>query len=526
MDNSPISETSETYAGLLKAVSGDRMRVTSKQANLLLYQRDFTCLPEKGSPQAVVYPESVDEVRRILAEANARRVPVVNYSAGTGLGTWLAREGGVQLDMRRMNRIVEINEECHYAVVEPGVTYAKLTEALVPRGLVVSIPDAPPVASVLSNHLGFGLGAYAQLHGTGPELLLGLEVVLPNGQVVRTGGAALGDTGWHTRSAFYPIPDITGMFAGAFGTLGVVTKAAVRLFPMPAEVSYRKVGFNTVAAAVDAVRECSNRGLVDRAVAFSWYFSTEAVKVFGPRIDGTPLTEAEEAALRKQVNVPECYLFLGIHGEPSVVAARNAKLDDALAKHKAIAMEMSPIDTEKYHSVAKGVPQTVSEKSILGRKGKYEGGYDTIVVYTPLSKWTDLYREWSRIGRENGHPLAMNAKVFGDGRYSSFRFIMSYFDPNDVADRKRMTKVKEECAAIALEMGIPTSAASPALLPELASFPLYKILKQALDPNNIMHPVMTGDSLANGSAAQGNGQTAAALSEPSAKRAWFSPRRQ
>lgn len=525
MEYHPIAETSDTYTGLLNAVSGDRTRVTSKPANLLLYQRDFTCLPEKGRPQAVVYPESIDEIRSILAEANSRRLPIVNYSAGTGLGTWLAREGGIQLDMRRMNRIIEINEECLYAVVEPGVTYAALTDALVPRGLVVSIPDAPPVASVLSNHLGFGLGAYAQLRGMGPELLLGLEVVLPNGEVVRTGGAALGDKGWHIRNTFNPIPDTTGIFAGALGTLGVVTKAAVRLFPVPAEVSYRKVGFDSVSAASAAVRECSNRGLVDRAVAFSWFFSTEAVKVFGPRIDGTPLTEKEELDLRKQVKVPECYLFLGIHGEPRGVAARNLDLDDMLAKHNAIPMEMTAVDTEKYHSVAKGIPQTVSEKAILGKKGKYEGGYDTVVIYTPLSKWTELYHEWARIGRENGHPFAMNAKVFGDGRYSSYRFIMSYFDPNDVNDRKRMTKVKEECAAVALKMGIPVSGVSPEQLPMLASFPLYKMLKRSLDPNNIMHPAMTGGALEAESASDNDASHESAKSEPKAKRALFSLRR-
>jgi FAD/FMN-containing dehydrogenase len=488
----PVETTSLLYTDLLEALGGDRARVINDAQALAPYAEDFTCVVDKGGPQIVTRVRDVEEIRKVLAAANRHRVPVTPWSAGYGLGTSLAIEGGIILDMRLMNKIVEIDEDNLYALVEPGVTYEMLTPKLREKGLVISIPDAPAQVSVLANHTNFGIGAYLQKHGMGPDLVLGLEAVLPSGEVIRTGSSALEGHGWYTRYAYNPVPDLAGLFLGSMGTLGVVTKVAVRLFPMPEKVSYRKLGFADIATAAKAATELARKGLADRVVGFSWFFFPDATRKLADQITGKPLSPADIAKLRAQVpDVPEVYFFVGVHDEAKLADARIEVIERLAAeKYGARILPMSQDDTEKYTKVAMGEPQQQSERAILGRKGKYQGAYGTYVSYTPIHNWPAMYESWGKVAAEYGHPLAMNTKVFGLGRFSSFRFILSYFDQNDPDDRKRITEMCARLESEALRLGGVSGATTPDRLRELASYPLYKRIKQCLDPNGIMHPSM------------------------------------
>lgn len=490
MKRDPIPDVDPLYRDLVAAVGGDGTRVSSKRAQLLLYSRDFSATLDKGMPQLVVMPRSVEEVQEILRSAHAHRTPVVPYSAGLGLGTWLPREGGVLVDLRKMNRLLEVNEECLYMLVEPGLSYAQLSSELVKRGLVCSIPDAPPAASVLANNTMFGYGSFMQEYGLGPELVLGLEVVLPGGKVIRTGSAAMAGSPWHSRLVFAPLPDLTGLFLGACGTLGIITKAAIRVYPVPESVAYRKFGFQDIQRAATAMRELSRARTVDRVSGFSWFFSREAKDKLSDRITGEALTMEQLGALRKEVSTPEFFFYIGVHGQKRDVEAREKTLVEVAAHHEAIEMEMTPDDKEKYHSVVQGKPQALSELAILGRKGKYEGGYESIVSHAPLSKWPALYDRWNPIAAAHGHPLAINTKLFPHARFSSFRFIISYFNPDDLADRQRITAMKGELEKATIAEGVPLAGAPATVLKQLASYPVYQAVKQALDPHGIMHPAM------------------------------------
>jgi FAD/FMN-containing dehydrogenase len=490
MNRDPIPSTEPLYRDLVAGLGADEARVSNKRAQLLLYSRDFSAVLDKGMPQLLVMPRSVEEVQEILRSAHAHRTPVVPYSAGLGLGTWLPREGGVMVDLRKMNQLLEVNEECLYILVEPGLSYAQLSSELVKRGLVCSIPDAPPAVSVLANHTVFGYGSFMQEYGLGPELVLGVEVVLPGGEVIRTGSAAMAGSSWHSRQVFSPLPDLTGLFLGACGTLGIITKAAIRVYPAPENVAYRKFGFKGVQRAATAVRELSRARTVDRVSGFSWFFSREARDTLSDRITGESLTMEQLGALRNEVSTPEFFFYMGIHGLKRDVDAREKTLIEVAAHHEAIEMEMTADDREKYHSVVQGKPQALSELAILGRKGKYEGGYESLVTHAPLSKWSALYDRWNPIAAAHGHPLAINTKLFPHGRFSSFRFIISYFNPDDLADRQRITAMKGELEKAAMAEGVPLAGAPASVLKQLASYPVYRAVKQALDPHGIMHPAM------------------------------------
>lgn len=483
----------DLFDELLSAVNHDVFRASRDPLTLQHYTGDFSATRNRRAPHAVVYPETVEEVSSLLRFARRRAVPVVPYSAGTGLGTWMAQDGGIIVDLRRMNRIVEINEDELYVVVEPGVTYSQLTRELVERGLVISIPDSTPSASVLANHVNFGIGAYIQEHGLGQELVCGLEVALPDGDVVRTGSAALPHASWSVRTTvFAPIPDLTGLFLNSLGTLGIVTKVAIRVFPVPEEVRYLKMGFGSIEVGASAARQLARESIAQRVVGFNWFFSPEVRNELAGHITGDPMTAEDLHALRSGVDCPEIYFFLGMHGSKDEVRLRERRLRDVAASHDGVEMEMDELATEKYYSVARGSPQTVSLRQILAKKGKYRGGYDTVYTYCPFGRWADLYEAWMAVGLEYGHPLAMNAKVLPLGRVSTFRFILSYFNNDDQADVERIDELKGRLVDIALEQGALTGSFPKKRMPELASYGLYQRVREALDPVGIMHPTHSG----------------------------------
>lgn len=485
--------TEVAWERLLEAVGHDSFRLSRDPLTLQFYTGDFTATTERGSPQVVGYPETTDEIGALLRVAAELRLPVVPYSAGTGLGTWQAKSGGLLLDLRRMNRIVEINDEELYVVVEPGVTYSQLARELTERGLVVSIPDSTPSASVLANHVNFGIGAYLQQEGLGQELVLGVEAVLPDGEVVRTGSGALEGAGWSVRtSVLAPIPDLTGLFLNSHGTLGVVTQVAIRVMTRPEAIEYFQVGFPSVDRGARAAQALARTEIAQRISGFNWFFAVHANEELARQITGEPMTADDLAALRREVDSPEIYFYVGLHGMREEVAARERRLRELVSKYGGSFMSLTPLMHEKYYEVAEGRPQTVSVRQILGRNGRFTGGYDTVYAYCPFRRWAELYDLWMKLGLEAGHPLAMNAKVLPRGRTSTFRFILSYFDNEDRSDRERVARLKGRLAESALEAKVLLGSMPPEAHGDIASFPLYERVRSALDPAGVMHPSRRG----------------------------------
>jgi len=187
------------------------------------------------APSIVVRPKSVEEIQAVLRLANDKRIPVVPHSGGLSGGEATpTREGAMLLDLRRMNNVIEVNTEARYMIVEPGVTSAQAWKHMQENypDYRPGIPDgAPPSATIIGDHLDRGFHFLSTKYGPAADAVLGLEVVLPTGEVVRTGAGALPTAKWFYRWMFGP--DLTGLFLGSQGTLGVVTKMAVKIFPMP-----------------------------------------------------------------------------------------------------------------------------------------------------------------------------------------------------------------------------------------------------------------------------------------------------
>ncbi|MHB9091450.1 MAG: FAD-binding oxidoreductase, partial [Chloroflexota bacterium] len=207
----------------LRRIVGKEDVLTSREA-LLCYAYDATCL--QHLPDAVVLVANSREVSRVLALASRQRVPVVPRGAGTGLsGGSVPAAGGIVIDLQGMNRIIEIDAENLCVVCEPGVITADLQAEVERRGLFFP----PDPSSLKSSTVGGNVaenagGARGVKYGVTRDYVLGLEVVLSDGRMLQTGGKRIKDvTGY----------DLTRLFVGSEGTLGVVTRVIFRLLPLP-----------------------------------------------------------------------------------------------------------------------------------------------------------------------------------------------------------------------------------------------------------------------------------------------------
>ncbi len=187
------------------------------------YLRDEGLLSEPTVPDAVVRPASTDEVAAILGICDAERVPVTARGSGTGLsGAAVPVKGGVLVSFERMDRILEIDDENHVAVVQPGVTLEQLDAVTREHGLVYPVFPGEYSASLGGNVATNAGGMRAVKYGVTRHQVLGLEAVLPGGEVIRTGGKFVKSTSGY---------DLTQLIVGSEGTLALVTEAVLKLHP-------------------------------------------------------------------------------------------------------------------------------------------------------------------------------------------------------------------------------------------------------------------------------------------------------
>ena len=240
---------------------------------------------------------SAEEVRELLAVARRFRLPIRPHAAG--LETTLLKPpagGGILLDLRGMNRILEVNHSERYALVEPGVTWRQLYKRLAEDGGDLALPTAatPRGLSVWASTFMEGAAGAALVRGALPEKIWGVEAILSSGETVRTGSAALVE-GWWGRG---PLPDTSGLFLGWQGATGVVTRLSVSLRPQHRHFRRMLVPASTRRVAIAAAIRLAREGLFDESTVLPWLLFRRTFGVEGP--------------LKRHPGEPESYLHVDL----------------------------------------------------------------------------------------------------------------------------------------------------------------------------------------------------------------------
>ena len=226
---------------------------TDDLIDLIAYSKDAS--EHKHRPEAAVWPIDTNQVSEILKLATKERFPVVPRGAGTSLaGLAVPQQGGVILDMARMDKILEITIEDRLAVVQPGVVYADLERALAPDGFFFPPDPASGAVCTLGGNVATNAGGIkGAKYGTTKDYVLALEVVLPDGRILHTGSKCMKSVSGY---------DLTKLFVGSEGTLGVVTEITLKINPKPPLTSTSMATFEDLEDAGRAISEIMYSGIL------------------------------------------------------------------------------------------------------------------------------------------------------------------------------------------------------------------------------------------------------------------------
>ncbi|MDO9262712.1 MAG: FAD-binding oxidoreductase [Desulfosalsimonadaceae bacterium] len=446
----------------LEKIVGPRF-VSNAAEELYLYSMDPGTMPQ-AKPDAVALPKTVEEVQQIVRLAGELKVPVVPMGAGLVLsGLTRALRGGVILDMKRMNRIIEVNPISRYAVVEGGAAQGMLQAYLKKHhpGLKHSMPDAPPIATMAGNMCIHGSGHLSVLGGSHSDMLTGMEVVLPTGEIIRTGSCSVSPD-WFGRS---PLPDLSGLFLGWAGTTGIVTKLGIKLFP--------NYAFNDVLIFV-----CEDADAMPDAI--SRLTSVQVAEDMTPWM--TPKPDWAKGFLH--INIA-----YGAHSKKELTFKRNllqASVRHYIDQKTAGFLPLPPTQKGRFLKV----PSPDLARFADLRKG---GGFEYVGAMMAIEHFPEAYRAGLEIAEKFQVSYSLGARIIGAGHAMMFFFAYA-FNRADSEDVRRASEALDATNLAVLDIGgIPWKAEQPAqrqILEKMDpdTFALMTRIRATLDPNHIMNP--------------------------------------
>jgi len=411
-------------------------------------------------PDGVMFATSTEEVSDVVALCAEYRVPVIPFGTGTSLeGHVNAPQGGISLDLSRMDRVLEINPSDLDCTVEPGVTRKRLNETLRDTGLFFPV-DPGADASIGGMVATRASGTNAVRYGTMKDLVLALTVVTADGRIVHTGSRAKkSSTGY----------DLTRLFVGSEGTLGVVTGVTLKLFGIPEEIAGGVCSFPTVEAACDAVIMTIQTGIPVARIELLDELQVRACNAYS------------------KLSLPEMpTLFVEFHGTAAGVAEQ-AEIFGVIATENGAEPFVWATRPEERTRLwqARHDAHWASTAMMSGRKGI------STDVCVPISRLAECVAETQRDIVETGLTVPIVGHV-GDGNFHCLVFA----NPADPAESAKADAFVERLAWRALDMGGTCSGEHGVGQGKMkflqrehgAGLDLMRSVKRALDPNNIMNP--------------------------------------
>ena len=412
-------------------------------------------------PSAVVFAESTHDVSDAVRLASEYSVPVIPFGIGSSLEEHLlAVQGGISIDVSRMNQVLSINAEDLTVTVQPGVTRKQLNEEVKSTGLFFPI-DPGADASLGGMTATRASGTNAVRYGTMRENVLALEVVTARGEVVRTGTRA------KKSSAGY---DLTRLFVGSEGTLGVITEVTLRLYPLPEAVSAATCSFPTIADAVNTVIQIIQLGVP---------------------IARVELIDANTVGLvnrHSKLNLREQHMLLmEFHGSPAGVREQAETVQDIASEHQGADFEWA--DTPEERTRLWTARHNAYFAAVQSKPGCRAISTDTCV---PISRLADCLLDSVAEADASGIPYFLVGHV-GDGNFH-FGYLI---DPDNPEERATAEALNHQLVARAIAMDGTCTGEHGVGLHKMGflrdeagegAVGMMRTIKQALDPDNIMNP--------------------------------------
>ena len=443
---------------VMQALFGERLSVA--HAVREHHGRDESPYPPM-LPEVVVFAHTTEEVAALAQLCNAHRVPLIPYGVGSSLeGHVLAIQGGVSLDLSQMNTLLAVNAEDLTVTVQAGVTRKQLNEELRATGLFFPI-DPGADASLGGMAATRASGTNAVRYGTMRENVMSLTVVTADGRIVRTAGRA------RKSSAGY---DLTRVFVGSEGTLGIITEVTVRLYPQPEAVSAAVCNFPTLDAAVQSVIEIIQMGVPVARVEFMDQASVRAVNMYSKLgLHESPM------------------LLFEFHGSPAgvqeqaqtvqAITGEHGGMDFAWAEHPE---DRSRLWAARHNAYFAGLQLRPGCKA------------STTDVCVPISRLVDCVRATVDELEQASFPYTIVGHV-GDGNFH----VLMLLDPDSQTEWQESETINHNLVRRAIAADGTCTGEHGVGLHKMQfmeqehgvhAVELMRSLKHAFDPNNILNP--------------------------------------
>jgi len=454
----------------LEAIFGEE-RVLTRNTDMITYSYDasFETQLNPRKPEVAVIALSTEEVSLCVKLANEHHIPIYPRGAATGqTGGAVSTKGGIVIDLSKMNRILDIDHRNMQVIIEPGVVQNDLNEALKPYGL--RFPPDPgsanmcTVGGMVSNN---SSGLRAVKYGVTRHYVLGMEVVLPTGEIIVTGGAK--SKALKSVSGY----DLAHLMIGSEGTLGIVTRLRLKLLPLPVTRGIILCTFKQLEDAGAAVNAVFSSGLQPSAIEIMDFNCTKAVNMMKPELN---LPIDNEAILVFEVD--------GAKEEVTSQVTRLKKVVETYASY--IKFSDEPEECEKLWQARKLVGAAVG----LLKPGGFRvyGGEDICV---PISRLPETLREIHNIADRYGIVCGIYGHV-GDGNLHTGPVVNS----NNKVEMENVQKMIDDIHDLAIKMEGTTTAehgvgivrAKYMDVEHGPAMDIMRAIKRTLDPNNILNP--------------------------------------
>jgi glycolate oxidase subunit GlcD len=390
--------------------------VLTSEMDLMLYSYDASL--DKAKPDVVVLPDSTVEVSKIMILAHDEKMPILGRGSGTNLtGGTVPVKGGIVVHFSRMNRILEIDYANRTATVEPGVITLDLQTEVLKNGFVYQPDPASQKVSTIGGNVAENSGGpHCLKYGVTSNHVQGLEVVLNDGTVIHTGGKARDNAGY----------DITALFVGSEGTIGLVTKAILKLERAPEAVKTMLAIFDTIQDGANTVSAIIAEGIIPATLEM---------------MDNTVMRAVEETI---KVGYPldaACVLIIELDGMPEGMADKAQKIADICKQNNVRDVKLAKDEAERTVLWA-------GRKGAFGSVGQVRPSYQCCDGTVPRTKLPEVLNQVIEIGKKYNLPIG---NVFHAGDGNLHPLIM--FDERDKDEMSRVHKAATEILKACTDAG-------------------------------------------------------------------------